>query len=167
MAAACGACPETMAALSQAPTMRGCSLGYAFFSVLAPGTRIEPHCALHPLFLDRSATFLSRARVQLAVWVHPLFAPGSFPSLSSPEREQAVCWCSGGASNLRLRCHVPLQLPTSGRAAMRVGTAWREWRQASTNPPHLVFRCGCRAPRSVVRSGGNQIGCLVLVIMSS
>ena len=56
MAAACGACPETMATLSQAPTMRGCSLGYAFFSVLAPGTRIEPHCALHPLFLDRSAT---------------------------------------------------------------------------------------------------------------
>ena len=143
MAAACGACPETMAALSQAPTMRGCSLGYAFFSVLAPGTRIEPHCA-PPFTPIVSAAFLSRARVQ-----------------------SGVRWCSGGASNLRLRCHVPLQLPTSGRAAMRVGTEWREWRQASTNPPHLVFLCDCRAPRSVLRSGGNRIGCLGLVIMTS
>ena len=54
-----------MAALESVPVMRGCSLGYVFFSVLLPGTRIEPHC---------------------------------------------------GASNLRLRCHLPLQLPVAGRA---------------------------------------------------
>ena len=64
MTEACDACPETMAALRQAPTMRGCSLGYAFFSVLAPGTRIQPHCALHPLFTPIvSIAYLSRARV--------------------------------------------------------------------------------------------------------
>jgi len=61
----CEKCPRTMAALASVPVMSGCSLGYVFFSVLSPGTRIEPHC---------------------------------------------------GASNLRLRCHLPLQLPTAGRA---------------------------------------------------
>lgn len=61
-----------MAALASVPVMSGCSLGYTFFSVLTPGTHIEPHC---------------------------------------------------GASNLRLRCHLPLQLPTAGRAgALLQGT---------------------------------------------
>jgi hypothetical protein len=75
-APACAACPATLRALRAAPLMRGCALGSAFFSALAPGTRIAPHC---------------------------------------------------GGSNLRLRCHLALQLPTAGRVAMRVGEEWRAW----------------------------------------
>eukprot|EP01045_Picozoa_sp_COSAG04_P002499 COSAG04_NODE_91_length_26852_cov_8.609315_25_plen_178_part_00 len=85
MAEACGACPETMAALSQAPTMRGCSLGYAFFSVLAPGTRIEPHCA-PPFTPIVSAAFLSQSEGSvgrlLSTTSSPLDRFRRFPLLS-------------------------------------------------------------------------------------
>jgi aspartyl/asparaginyl beta-hydroxylase (cupin superfamily) len=93
--AVCTACPATVAALATlaAPNlaaMTDCALGYAFFSVLAPGSKIAPHC---------------------------------------------------GASNLRLRCHLPLIVPRTSSvdigaraggaecpsARMRVGEEWRGW----------------------------------------
>jgi len=44
VAAMQAACPWTWALLRRCGAMRGCSLGYAFFSSLAPGMAIEEHC---------------------------------------------------------------------------------------------------------------------------
>ena len=78
-----------------------CLVVDVFFSVLSPGTHIEPHC---------------------------------------------------GATNLRLRCHLPLQLPTAGRAEMRVGNEWRQW----PAQPECVRYLHCNAFARIAHAGSSD-----------
>eukprot|EP00027_Filamoeba_sp_ATCC50430_P018066 CAMPEP_0168565810 /NCGR_PEP_ID=MMETSP0413-20121227/14061_1 /TAXON_ID=136452 /ORGANISM="Filamoeba nolandi, Strain NC-AS-23-1" /LENGTH=143 /DNA_ID=CAMNT_0008597741 /DNA_START=195 /DNA_END=623 /DNA_ORIENTATION=+ len=71
----CNRCPITAKLLDSIPLlMTGCGLGYAYFSILKPGTHISAHC---------------------------------------------------GPANIRLRCHLPLKVPSN--CCMRVDNEKREW----------------------------------------
>ena len=110
-APALAACPATSAALRQLPVMTGCALGYAFFSSLAPGARNS----------NDGNVRKTQSRMNFTALPGSAIAPHT------------------SASNLRLRCHLPLRVPGDSPrpsrrrrrvAKMRVGgreTTWREW----------------------------------------
>ena len=100
-------CPATAAALSAlggGVLLRGCSLGFAFFSVLRPGTVIRPHCGSTNL----------RLRAHLALRVPPK------PPLPPPPPALTTAACTVAAVAAPPRMRVGL---------VGGGGGWREWEQ--------------------------------------
>jgi hypothetical protein len=96
-----------------------CSLGYVYFSALAPNTFITPHFGI-PLCLFIpyiNAVICYSGRCLIFVWCHMTWTAGGVGPWEK------------GVSNVKLRCHLPLIVPTNDvtLCGMRVGHQSVPW----------------------------------------